>query len=368
MRDDLSYKDILTRLNDMAETIAADMIPDGRREGTYWRGDCHGKCSVHIRGARVGLVGFWQGQKAGANGGNLIDLIEIAMGFSSHGEAVRFAKERYLGITKRELTPEEKRQWAKSMDAAKRKAAKRQAEAEKKKAQKVQTVRSVWQEGRPIAGTLAEAYLRSRSIDFSDWPASLRFHPQLRYSLDKPGPNCRYFPALICGVQAVDRKLIALWQIFLDPETGGKAKLRDGESAKLGFGPAAGGAVRLGPVTPTLRVTEGVETAMGVRHLTKGTASVWATLSTSGMIGFQIPEGVERLEIYADGDRHRLNRRTGAVAKPPGIKAAEQLAERARSEGVEAVVFPSPEPDDWLDVWQARKADDERIRSVQYGN
>lgn len=357
--DDLSYKDILDQLNDRAEEIAAACIPDGKRNGNYWRGDLNGKISVHIRGGRVGMVGFWQGQ--GGNdkgGGNLIHLIELAFGCSSHGAAVKLAKERFLGIRKREFTAEEKRAWAKQQDESKRKAAAREREAAREKAEKVETVRSIWQESVPIAGTLAEVYLRSRMIDVSPWPASLRFHPSLEY-------GGRRYGALVGGVQGVDRALVALWRIFLDKD--GKALVGDdGKKVKLGFGPAAGGAVRFGPVTKTLRLTEGMETALGVMLLTRPGASTWATLSTSGMIGFDIPPGVERIEIYADGDRHRENRRPGGVSMPPGIVAAEKLKERAEAAGVQAVVFPSPEPDDWLDVWQAKFKDETRLRNVQY--
>lgn len=365
MKDDIPYQQIVERLNDMAEEIAVDMIPDGRREGQYWRGDCHGKCSVHVRGARAGLVGFWQGQRATSNGGNLIHLIEIAMGFGSHGEAVRYAKERYLGLSSTEMSDEDRRRWVASQEESKRKAEQRRKESLKKEVRKEETVRSIWHEAVPIKGTLAEVYLNSRSIHLPDWPASLRFHKSLLYPL---GGGNRHFPALICGVQGRDRKLNALWRIFLDPETGGKAKLADGESAKIGFGKAAGGAVRLGPVTETLRICEGVETGLAVQLLTKPGASVWAALSTSGMITFEIPDGVKRLEIFADGDRYRQNKKTGGVLKPPGIEAAERLKAKAAHQGIEAVIYPSPEPDDWLDVWQARFKDEHEQRSIEYRN
>ncbi|MDA5627828.1 toprim domain-containing protein [Agrobacterium sp. ST15.16.055] len=187
---------------------------------------------------------------------------------------------------------------------------------------------------------------------------SLRFHPGLKLG------NTRH-PALIGGVQAKNRKLTAVWRIFLGPD--GHALTDDeGKKLKLGLGPAVGGAVRLGPVTETLRVVEGIETGLGVSLLSKKQASVWATLSTSGMINFEIPEGVKRLEIYADGDRHRLNKKTGDLMMPPGIAAAKQLQSRAEKEGVQAVLFPSPEPDDWLDVWVQRKRDEQQQRTVQY--
>ncbi|WP_187967910.1 DUF7146 domain-containing protein [Aquibium microcysteis] len=364
VRNDLSYKDILDQLNDRAEEIAAACIPDGKKNGNYWRGDLNGKISVHIRGGRVGMVGFWQGQ--GGNdkgGGNLIHLIELAFGCETHGAAVKLAKERFLGIRKRELTEEEKRAWAKQQEESRRRAEQRERDESQAQERKVETVRSIWQEAKPIAGTAAETYLRSRSIDMPQWPVSLRFHPSVAISPETPR-SPRHM-ALVGGVQAVDRRLVALWRIFLEPD--GKPVLDEsGKKVKLGFGPAAGGAVRFGPVTETLRLTEGMETALGVMLLTKPGASVWATLSTSGMIGFQIPPGVRRIEIYADGDRHRENKRTGGVLLPPGIAAAEKLKAKAEEAGVQAVVFPSPEPDDWLDVWQAKFKDETRLRNVQY--
>lgn len=244
----------------------------------------------------------------------------------------------------------------------------RRQNEQRERERKAETVRSIWSDAKPIAGTAAEAYLNSRSIFMDQWQPSLRFHPALWLAPSEDhGHGGRKHPALIGGVQAKDRKLVAVWRIFLGPD--GRALTDNGgKKIKLGFGPATGGAVRLGPVGPVLRLTEGIETALGVNQLTRGTAPVWATLSTSGMTGLEIPEGVKRLEIYADGDRHRLNRRTGEVTEPPGIRAAKELQNKAKGQGVEAVVYPSPEPDDWLDVWAARHADEQRLRNVEYRN
>lgn len=364
MIDDITYQDIVERLKDMADRIAEDCIPDGRREGNDWSGNLHGKMSVCVRGQKRGIVAGWQGQFGNKTGSNLIGLIELAFGCKSHGEAVRLAKEKYLGIGKRELTPEEKRRWAQQQEESRRRAERRQRDAERLRAEKIETVHSIWQEAVPIPGTLAEDYLRTRWIELSDfpawsaWPQSLRFHPGLRHGGER-------HPGLIGGVQDKARKLIAIWRILLGSD--GKALLdSEGKKVKVGFGPAMGGAVRLAPAGPVLRLAEGLETALGVMALTACRAPVWSTLSTSGMIRFQIPDGVRRIEIYADGDRSRENTRTGGVLEPPGIKAAKQLQERALKEGIEAVVCPSPEPDDWLDVWIQRKRDERRERQVQY--
>lgn len=362
--DDITYQEIVERLKGIAGAVARRCIPNGAPDGVYWRGDLRGKVSVHVKGARVGMVGFWQGQAGNAKGGgNLIDLIGLAFNCQTHGEAVRIAKETFLGIGKRELTPAEKRAWAKQQEETERDAVRRRQADEKAKAEKIETVQSIWREAVPIAGTPAEAYLHSRMLELSDlpglssWMPSLRFHPSVMLGRDR-------HPALIGGVQSQQRKLVALWRIPLQPD--GKALLgADGKKIKLGFGPAAGGAVRLAPVGPVLRLTEGIETGLGVMGLTACRVPVWATLSTSGMVGFQIPAGVRRIEIYADADRYREGER-GGVLDPPGIRAAKALQERAIRDGVEAVIHPSPEPDDWLDVFQARKRDRLTERAAQY--
>ncbi|MDQ0422351.1 hypothetical protein J2045_003399 [Peteryoungia aggregata LMG 23059] len=243
--------------------------------------------------------------------------------------------------------------------------AKREREQARENKWKDDTVKGVWASATPIAGTLGEGYLVGRDLELmpelpglGEWPPSLRFHPSLPF---KGGRH----PALIGGVQNVRRELVAIWRIFLGPD--GKALVdEDGKKIKLGFGNASGAAVRFGPAAPTLRLAEGMETALAVQRLTRNTFSVWATLSTSGMVGLDIPPGVKRLEIYADGDRHRLNRRTGEVEDPPGIRAANSLRERAQRQGIETVIFPSPEPDDWLDVYQA-KVRHQRLMQRRYG-
>lgn len=364
--DEITYAEIVDRLNGMADRVAETCIPNGRREGIYWRGDLHGKVSVHVRGGRVGTVGYWQGQHVANDkgGGNLVSLIELAFQCPSHGAAVRIAKERFLGIGRRELTADEKRRFAQQQEESKRRAAQRQRDDERERAQKVETVQSIWREAVPIASTPAEAYLRSRAIELSDFPPGTRWMPSLRYHTGLPHGGRRH-PALIGGVQAADRKLTALWRIFLQPD-GSPLVDQEGKKVKLGFGPAAGGAVRLGPAGPMLRVAEGIETSLGVMLLTRCRVPVWATLSTSGMVNFQIPAGVKRLEIYADNDRTRANERNGALLESPGMRAARQLMERAKKEGVEAVVCPSVEPDDWLNTWQARKRDDQQQRYAKY--
>lgn len=328
------------------------------RRGDYW-GCCpfHGENnpSFHCLDAR----GIYHCFACGASGNHFKFFMELD-GVSFPRAVEMVAAIAGINLPGREETEQERQRRQQRQEERRRADARRAVQEQRRRARRTQTVRELWRQGVPITGTLAETYLRSRDIHLDEWPASLRFHPSLDYPLSDQNLS---FPALICGVQSKTRELIGLWRIYLDPDTGAKAPV---ENSKVGLGPSGGGAVRLGPVTETLRVTEGVETGLAVMLLTDQRSSTWASLSTSGMVGLEIPEGVRRLHIYADGDRYRDHKRTGKIMKPPGIAAAEKLKAKAESQGIQARIYPSPEPDDWLDVWQVRFKDEQQQRAVEY--
>lgn len=234
----------------------------------------------------------------------------------------------------------------------------RAREQERDAQRRVDTVRGLWSDCAAIAGTLAENYLIGRGILPMSWPASIRFHPGLAF-------DGRSHPALVCGVQNKDRALVAAWRIFLNPD--GTALLgTDGKKVKLGLGPAGGGAVRLGPAGEEINVCEGVETGFGVGCITGWKRSVWPLLSTSGMTTWEPPAGVKRVGIYADGDRHKVNRQTGALTEPPGRVAANSLKQKLKAMGIDAAIQEPPAGSDWLDVWNTLNADAGRVRDVVY--
>lgn len=355
LRDRIKISDVI------GTRVSWDRAKTRPQRGDYW-GCCpmHGESrpSFHCEDRK----GRYHCFGCGATGDHFKFFTELD-GVSFPRAVEMVASLAGVNLPGREETEAERKARQKRETDRKRRDERKAADDARAKAVKLDTVKGIWQSAIPIEGTLAEAYLNSRSIARTDlgdgpWPPSIRFHPGLTI-------NGAKHPALIGGVQAVDRKLVAVWRIPLDAS--GRAIVdSEGKKIKLGLGPASGGGVRLGPVTKTLRVAEGLETALAVQRLTSREASTWALLSTSGMIAFEIPPGVERVEIYADGDRHRMNKITGALMQPPGIAAAKQLQEKAKAKGVEAVIYPSPEPDDWLDVWQARKKNEQRERNIQY--
>jgi putative DNA primase/helicase len=204
---------------------------------------------------------------------------------------------------------------------------------------------NIWVASIGLSDTLAEKYLNARGIQTPDngWPNVLRFHPNLPYP-GKPWP----YPVLVCRVDDAAGDLTAIWRIFLRDD-GRKA---DVETAKLGLGPSAGGAVRLNGIASHIGIAEGVETALAAWLLTGRKIPVWSGLSTA-LSNFQVPLGVSRVTIFPDGDRPM--RRKGSEyepAEPAGRKAARSLFARLTRHGVRASIAAEPPPGkDYNDLW-----------------
>ncbi len=204
----------------------------------------------------------------------------------------------------------------------------------------------IWGECAPIAGTLAEKYLQLFHLPVppGGWPGCLGYHPALAY------PGKGKMPALVARVDDVAGQITGIWREFIRAD-GRKA---DVEFQKLGLGPVAGGAVRLGGVNERVGCAEGVRTALGAWALIGFKYPVWSCLSTSGLIGFEAPLGVERVVIWPDGDRPMKKQGEEFVpAVPAGRKAAVAMRARMISVGVGVTIAAEPGPArDYLDIWQ----------------
>ncbi len=188
--------------------------------------------------------------------------------------------------------------------------------------------KAVWHDAAtvPIAGTLAETYLRSRGIT-CDLPETLR------YQAEGWHPSAHRFPMMIAAVEGGER--FAVHRTYLRADGLGKI---DAEPAKAMLGPVAGGAVRLSEAVGALVVCEGIETGLSLLSgLLRAPASVWAALSTSGMRALGLPPLPGKLTIASDGDE-------------PGRAAAHVLATRATALGWRVSMLPAPESRDWNDI------------------
>lgn len=237
------------------------------------------------------------------------------------------------------------------------KASAREAEKEqRRRKRRVATAAEIWAECRPVAGTIAEAYLIGRGIPVppEGWPDVIGFHGNVEWEIGAtsdetgrvPGPR---HPALVARIQDMDGETVAIQQIFLSP-TGKKAPL---DPNKVTLGPFLGGAVRLGGLSASVDACEGIETGLAVREIIGYRRPVWCCMGTSGLAGVEPPLGTRIHMIWPDGDYPRRSG-DGDLADdstPPGIRAARQLLERLMAAGIPAAIAPEPAPgNDYLDV------------------
>lgn len=205
--------------------------------------------------------------------------------------------------------------------------AQREAEEKAEASKRAAQAKRAWAEAQPIAGTIADTYLRGRGIT-CDLPRTLRFHGSCWH-----GPTARRYPALVAVVQG--DILPAVHRTYLRDDGAGKADI---EPAKMMLGAVTGGAVRLADGRGRLVVAEGIETALSLASGLLGKpASVWAALSTSGIRGLRLPSKPGRLTIAPDGDT-------------AGREAANALAARADALGWQVSLLPAPDGRDWNDI------------------
>lgn len=200
--------------------------------------------------------------------------------------------------------------------------------------------RDLWDQGRPVEGSIAETYLQSRGLRL---PAGgLRFHPRTPLG---PKHSAIYRPALLAGLHEA-RRLVAVQRGFFGE---GEARL----AADLGnprrlLGRPHGGAVILSPPSEVLGLAEGVETAISASILLG--LPVWATLGSERLAHIRIPETVTRLLILPDNDR------AGRIG------ARRAMAAYAREGRTVETLWPPQPFNDWNDVLRAPR--DSRTRTT----
>lgn len=313
-----------------------------KRAGSEWTGPCI-YCGGRDRFSISITKNKWHCRGFGGGASTVSMTMHIAsLGFKEAIEAIT-GEPCPSGGQSRPLSDAEQAERNRARIRNEEAARARQAQEMARESDTREAALRIWESSKPIDGTLAQTYLYKRGIPPFETDV-LRFHPALPYP-NKPKP----YPALICRVDDMDGDLCAIWRIFLRDD-GRKA---DVIQSKLGLGPAGGGAVRFGGTGPKIAIAEGIESALGFWFLTGHKYPVFAALSTSGMVGIELPLCVESVVVAPDGDSPiRKQGEEFVPAIPAGRKAAQTLRDRLIAEGVKCVIAGEPPVGkDFCDTW-----------------
>jgi hypothetical protein len=187
---------------------------------------------------------------------------------------------------------------------------------------------------RPLAGTLAEAYLHTRGIAAVHHVGALRFHPRCYYRPDEHAPP-ETWPAMIAAVTDLSGAITGVHRTWLAPDGSSKAPI---DTPRRAMGDLLGHAVRFGAADDVLAAGEGIETMLSLRCALPAMPMA-AALSANHLAALQFSAALRRLYVARDADA-------------AGDMAVTALTERAEAAGVEALVL-SPQREDFNEDLQA---------------
>jgi hypothetical protein len=306
-----SIADLARRLAHDAEAVCRHYLSNGRRQGRYWIvGDLANNPgrSLYVRlhgpDHGKGAAGHWT-DAATAEYGDLLDLIRGARRLGTMRETVDEAR-RFLSLPRCEPPQRQAPAPAGSPEAARR----------------------LFAMGRPIRGTIAETYLRRRSVTFLQKVPALRFHPRCFYRADD---NARRetMPALLAAVTDLDGTIAGVHRTWLAPDVADKALVA---TPRRAMGQLLGNGVRFGAARDVLGAGEGIETVLSLRCALPRLPMV-AALSANHLAALALPPNLRRLYVACDND-------------DAGRHAAEALSGRVQASGIEVFVL-TPTADDF---------------------
>jgi len=298
--------ELAQRLARSAEAVCRYYLSNGHREGRYWIvGDVANtpgrSLYVRLYGPLYGkgAAGKWT-DAATAQHGDLLDLIALSCGLDRLADVLAEAR-RFLGLTQPALLRPEPPDGLPD------------------------TARRLLAMAYPLAGTVAETYLRNRGIAITSDLRALRFHPRCFYRTtnEVTGANCyEVWPALLATVTDLNGKVTGLQRTWLDPSGRDKAPV---PSPRRALGEIAGHGVRFGTADDVMAAGEGVETVLSVRTILPAMPMA-AALSANHLAVFRPPPTLRRLYVAQDNDA-------------AGQRAAQQLSCRAQAGGIEAIML-----------------------------
>ena len=315
----LSASELANRLARDAEAVCRHYLSAGRKAGNYWIvGDIannKGKSLyVHLAGSSAGR---WADGATGEYG-DLLDLVRETCGLVDFRDVADEAR-RFLSLS--QPAPAVPRRGDARTDPPVERPADERAQR-------------LFRMTQPLAGTLADSYLRQRGILRASLHPALRYHPSCYYRDLVTGRTHR-FPALIAAVTDPAGTITGVHRTWLDPSGGGKARLDDPRRA---LGGLLGNAVRFGfPVrgpVPVMAAGEVLESILSLSHVMPAMPMVSA-LTANHLAAFDLPPGCVRLYIAADADA-------------AGRNGIQRLSRRAQSRGILPLVL-APDLGDFND-------------------
>jgi hypothetical protein len=310
-----SASELARRLAREAEAVCRRYLSNGRREGRYWLvGDVRNtpgrSLFVRLNGGESGrrAAGKWTDAATGEHG-DLLDIIRGSCGLTDFRDVAAEAR-RFLALPEARLDGELRRRPPPTSQAS------------------VTSARRLFAMSQPIAGTLAETYLRRRGIAYLDDVASLRFHPRCYYRPDASAPT-ESWPAMIAAVTDAEGRITGVHRTWLDPSDHGKAPIG---TPRRAMGRLLGHAVRFGVVGDVMAIGEGIETMLSLRCVMPALPMA-AALSAAHLAALLFPPALRRLYVARDND-------------PAGEDTAATLAGRAMEAGFESIVL-SPQLGDF---------------------
>lgn len=305
-----------TRASELSERLAANAqavcrhyLPAGRREGRYWMvGDVAGTPgrSLYVRlfENERGAIGNWVDAATGEHG-DLVDLIRLNQRHVRLADTIDEA-ERFLSLP----------------PAAHDDHAVAAAFAKPARAGSPNAAKRLFAASKPLIGSLAATYLRSRGIAQLTDLQALRFHPRCYYRAnDDDNPETLgALPALIAAVSDMNAVQTGTHRTWLDPSGQMKANVA---SPRRAMGNILGNAVRFGNADDVLIAGEGIETVLSLCEVLPGMPMAAATSSVH-LAAIQFPPTLRRLYVARDWDA-------------AGDAAFAILTDRTQAAGIELV-------------------------------
>lgn len=298
--------DLAHRLGRQAEAVCRHYLSNGRREGRYWLvGDVRNtpgrSMYVRLTDSPKGAAGKWTDAATGDHG-DLLDIIRESCGLLDFKDVADEAR-TFLSMPPPDPKPYQPHRKNPAPHGS------------------PEAARRLVRMSEPIAGTLAQAYLRQRGITDLRGTGNLHYHPRCYYRPDEYSPT-ETWPAMIAAVTDLTGNITGAHRTWLDPRCRDKAPI---DTPRRAMGELLGHAVRFGICGEVIAAGEGIETVLSLRQVLPDMPML-AALSAAHLAAILFPDTLRRLYIVRDND-------------PAGDNARDSLIERANAAGIETIAI-----------------------------